>query len=764
MTQTARIPRSSLAMAGLAAAFACGATLAQEIQNTAAYVSPENSVSIGAGISSGDQSDRTRFGLFNGLRENDGNLLLDFNYSGRDSNSGRWMTLQGRNLGLDSRELRFDYRHLGDFRLKVDYGEITRHDPRIINSSLQGSGTTTPTVSLLGTPGTGQELNLELKRKALGFELQKMFLGNFQFEVSFKNEDKDGARLFGVGFACSTGNYPAGAGNYPPGLNGCPAAPAATAGQTAILMLPEPVNSTIRQFEAKLNYNGPSLKLTGGYYGNFYTNNNGSINPSIVGNTIGNLNGGTDTWNTFVRGYMLTPVALWPDSQAHQLYLSGNYALAPHTKVNFKASYTRATQNENFGAMGLTGGPAGVNDLGAKLDTTRLQAGISSRPMTKLHLTGDVMHEEKENKTPLAVYNTYTPYAQRPWTNAAMSPSKSEVKAQAGYHLPYHLELIGGVRYERENFGRWTPTDIPGGINGLRQKLDIYSYRVELRKTMSETFSGSAAYVSERRDGASPWLRVFSGFKDAYPASENCAAAGNTPATANGCIYGAGNEYAFHQENMQREKWRLMGNWAPMDRLSVQGLFEFGSDKFRGPGLSGLESTGMHNASLDADYQVTENWKLRAFITANKRSYHMERTGDYEVRMTDTSTTMGFGFTGTPAGNFRVGGDLLAMRDVLDYGLTGQSATARATFAASGYNGLPEVKFTLLRLNLYGDYIFNKASSVRLDFIHHRTYFDEWTWEGRNGFPFLYSDNTTLSAKTTQSVNFLGARYVHKFQ
>ena len=104
------------------------------------------------------------------------------------------------------------------------------------------------------------------------------------------------------------------------------------------------------------------------------------------------------------------------------------------------------------------------------------------------------------------------------------------------------------------------------------------------------------------------------------------------------------------------------------------------------------------------------------------------------------------------------------MRDVLDYGLRGQSAGAITAFAASGYDGLPNVRYTLLRLNLYGDYTINKASSVRLDFIHHRTYFDEWTWEGRNGFPFLYSDNTTLSAKTKQTVNYIGAKYVHKFR
>lgn len=747
MTTSEKVLRLTRNSAALAAALLSSATLAQEIANTAAYVAPDNSVNIGAGASTGDHRDRTRFGLFNGLRENDGNLLLDFNYSAKDAASGRWMIFQGRNIGLDNRELGFDYRNLGDFRLKVDYGEITRHDPRIVNTSLQGSGTTTPTIQLPPiAPGAGQELNLELKRKALGFELQKRY-GNFQLEVSFKNEDKNGARLFGKGLTCRAEYAAAGV---------CTNTPASV---SVLLFIPEPVNSTIRQFEAKLNYMGPKLKLTGGYYGNFYTNAYGSINPVLTGNVFGNMNGGANlAANAPFRTYFQGPIALWPDSQAHQFYLGGNYALTSHTKVNFKASYTRATQNENFGAMGLTGAPAGVNDLGGRLDTMRLQAGISSHPLPKLHLTGDVMYEHKDNKTRLAVYNIH--HTGGTWTNSAMSPSKFEAKAQAGYKLPYRLELIGGVRYEREDFGTWTPTDAAGGINGLRQKLDIWGYRVELRKTMSETFSGSGAYVSERRDGASTWLKpLAAGINGVAPASENCVSTGTN--VNDGCIYTAAGEFAFTQENMQRDKMRLNGNWAPTERLGFQALVELGTDKFRGPTNSGLESTSMYNLSLDADYKVAENWKLRAFVTANERTYNMQRTGDFELRMADNSVTAGIGFTGTPRGDFKVGGDLLLMRDVLHYVLKGQSTTAINTFAATG--GLPDVKYTLARLNLYGEYVLNKASSVRLDYIYHRTFFNEWTW-GLEGFPFLYSDNTTVSAKQRQSVSFIGARYVYRFK
>ena len=64
------------------------------------------------------------------------------------------------------------------------------------------------------------------------------------------------------------------------------------------------------------------------------------------------------------------------------------------------------------------------------------------------------------------------------------------------------------------------------------------------------------------------------------------------------------------------------------------------------------------------------------------------------------------------------------------------------------------MKYELLRLKLYGEYAIDKAQSVRLDYVYHHSFFNEWTYSNA-GVPFLYSDNTTLSAKQLQSVNFL---------
>jgi MtrB/PioB family decaheme-associated outer membrane protein len=753
------VPCIGRTLMAVSTAFAFGPSFAQvpggSSTNTA-YFTPENSVSIGAGLSSGDEKDRSRFGLFNGLRRHDVNGLLDFNYSSRDADLGKWMTFEGRNLGLDNRELGFTYRNLGDFKLKIDYGEITRHDPRTINTSLTGSGTTTPTVSLLAVPGTGQELNLELKRKALGFDLAKQF-GNFQLEVTFKNEDKNGARQWGRGFACDNTRTFYGAA----GVCDAPFT------QTGILMLPEPVNSTIRQLDAKLNYSDGKLNLSGGYYGSFYTNDNGSLTPTVLGATMGNHNGGTTAWGAAFTNYMQSPMALWPDSQAHQFHISGNYKLSSHTKLNFKYSYTHATQNEGFAinpASALTAANGGTTrgDLGGVLNTTKAQLGFSSHPLAKLHVHGDVSYESKDNKTPVDRYNiqvisvapTYGT-----WTNSAMSPRKFDAKLEANYRLPYSLLLTGGIKYEREDAGVWTPTDVAGGITALRQKTDSTAYRVELAKTMSETFTGRVSYATERRDGASSWLKPRSlPLTGVFNASGDCASVGT-----NACVYSVTGQIPYTQKDMQREKFRLTANWNPIERLSLQGFVETGQDDFRGPTTAGLQNTKLNNISLDASYDFSDAWKVNAYATLGERSLLMGHSTDYDLKLKDKSTTLGVGFSGKVSERFRVGGDLLYLRDTLDYNLMAEPGTNQALLNQTG--GLPDVKYNLTQLRLFGAYDLTKQSSVRVDYIYHRTYFNEWTYDGiNNGKPFLFSDNTTITAKQLQSVNYIGAMYVYKFK
>ena len=454
-------------------------------------------------------------------------------------------------------------------------------------------------------------------------------------------------------------------------------------------MLPEPVDSTIRQVEAKLNYSDGRLNVSGGYYGNFYTNNNGSLNTTIQGATIGNLNGGVLAWDANLRNYFQTPMALWPDSQASQAYLSGNYKLTSHTKLNFKLSYTHATQNESFTGMGLSLGGPPVNpglpavgntrdNLGGVLNNTKAQIGFSSQPFSDLHVHGDVNYSSTENKTPISRYNAQVLTAgptYGTWTNGPMSPKKYDTKLEGNYRLPDNYLLTAGLKWERDDAGVWVPTDLVGGLSTLRQKMDTNTYRVELRKAMSDTFTGAVSLQEARTTGASSWLKGFAiPLNGVFNASQDCVSAG-----ANACVFGPTAQMPFTQKDREQQKIRWNANWEPIDRLSLQGYLDMIHTQYHGPTTTSglLWSTG-NNLTLDATYAISDTWKVSAYYTNSGQKLFMGHAADYDGRIRDTSQTLGAGFQGT-TGRFRFGGDLIYLHDILAYRITPDSRPARRT-------------------------------------------------------------------------------------
>jgi hypothetical protein len=298
----------------------------QEEADAAALTKLESSVSLGAGIVTGNERDRSLFGQYNGLRENRGHLLLDLDYVNRDDATGFWTTLRGRNLGLDSRDVGLSLGRQGDWRFSAEYSELVHREIRTINTGMLNAGSTTPTVVLI-TPGTGSDLDLQMKRKALGLSGDKWISAGLQLEVSFRNEDKDGARLWGRGYDCAS---------YV-----CTTTQNAANTRWAVLMVPEPVNFNMKQVEAKLNFTGDRLFVSGGYYGSFFSNANGNVAPTVPNQLYGPT-GLVATLNpaaaggTSLQNVLQSPMALPPDNQAHQFYLSGNYAWTPKTRSTFK--------------------------------------------------------------------------------------------------------------------------------------------------------------------------------------------------------------------------------------------------------------------------------------------------------------------------------------------------------------------------------------------------------------------------------------------
>lgn len=722
---------------------AYGLAQAEDDAEMTRLTKPESSVSAGIGGISGDRKDRALSGMYNGMRDHNAYGLLDVSIVKRDDATGTWTIFEGRNLGLDNRELGFSQQKQGDWKYFVDYSELVRHDPRTINTALQGAGSNNPTVVRLATPGTGSDLNLEMKRKAFGLGGEKWITPNLQFELNFKSEDKDGSRLFGKGFACTSGAAP-----------GC-GGPTATATGWALLMLPEPINSTTRQVEAKLNFSADKLALTGGYYGSFFTNSVGSLTPTVPG-TLNNALGNPLPLAAGLQGILGLPMALPPDNQAHQFYLSGNYAFTPTTRANFKYAYTHATQDENFLGSGLTGAPGGRSNLGGVVDTTLAQFGVTARPIPKLSLLANVRYEDKKDRTPIDLYNIE---GTTTFTNSHVSNRKVGGKLEASYQFLPTTRGTVGLDYLEVNRELPPSSNSVAGLSGLRGETRELGYRLEVRQSVTEDLSGTLGYVSSRRNG-SDWYSLCT--------SAPCIAAGagygaSVPAST---IVGASATAIFPMmlTDRERDKWRFAADWSPTDRLSLQLVVEDGTDRYTTAGTKGLRDTGMTLYSLDASWNVTDNWKVSGYASHGNQTLHVNHSTGYMADLKNRSDTFGLAVVGSPTSRLQVGADLSYTNENDRYGqsLDPAASAANAAFLASS-GGLPDVNYRLSTFKFFGKYALEKSSDIRVDLIHQRTRLNEWSWSN-NGVPFTYSDNTTLGMNPNQNITFLGATYIYKWQ
>jgi len=732
---------------GLAVTAAFASAHAQEAADAAALKRPDSAVALGGGISSGTPRDRSIWGQYNGLRENDANLLLDIDFVRRDDATGTWTTLRGRNLGLDSRDIAFGYQKQGDWRIGLDYSELVHREIRTINTGMQGAGSTTPGVVLI-VPGAGQDLNFEMKRKAIGLAGDKWISSGMQFEVAFRNEDKDGTRLWGRGYDCAA---------YV-----CAGTQNAANTRWAVLMIPEPVNFNMKTVDAKLNFITEKLFVSAGYYGSFFGNEFGNVTPSVPGQLYGptglvaTLNpaagaaGNNPAGGTSLQGVLQLPMALPPDNQAHQAYLSGNYAWTPTTRSNFKLAYTHATQNQDYGSAGFTGLPAVARtSLGGVVDTSLVQLGLTTQPINRLTLLGNVRYERRDDKTPIDLYNVENTVR---WQNYHSSNRKLGARVEGSYLLPSNLRATAGFDYEKIERELPDPVNVDiAGLSGLRGDTEEKTLRGELRRSISETLTGSLGAAHSERTG-SGWYSL-----------SNIPAQG----VVYGGIYSAGqifqrtSTFPYNLADRKRDKARATADWMPTERLQLQFVLEGGHDSYNPPSENGLRKGSYEMLSVDVSFALSERWKLTAYGSGTNQYMNEADRANYVADTKNINTAFGLGINGQPSGVLEVGAGVSFIRDLTQYTLSPDSASTPNNVAQNAI-GLPDTKFSETRYGVFAKYALSKQSDLRFDLAYIIEKLDEWSW-GFNGVPWVYSDGTTVGLNPDQRVTFGAVRYIYKF-
>jgi MtrB/PioB family decaheme-associated outer membrane protein len=509
----------------------------------------------------------------------------------------------------------------------------------------------------------------------------------------------------------------------------------------------EPIDSDTRQLEAVVSHAGKTFQIQGGYYGSSYTNRNSLVDTA-------NINAaGTTLTNPF---YLSLPL----DNQAHQLYVNGAYNFTDRTRGTFKVAYTRATQDEDIpvgnGVPVFSGAPT---HLDGRLDTTLAQLGVNSRATSNLSWLASLRYYNSDEKTP---QQRVVQPAAGCGTCVDTTPLGFKTltgKLESTYRLTAGTSLIGGLEYSDQDrkvpFGNLNATGVDNQrYVPWRVELEELTYYVQGRRSLSETLNGSIRYGHSKRDGPD-----FTLTNEAQSDMIN----------------------PIHIADRDRDKFRLMLDWSPLQALTLTFNAEYAKDEY---GHSDTRPYGLRDGSatlysIDAAYSISDNWQMTAWYSrdsakATQLGQRAVNNGAAEAvkeaNLEDIGDTFGAGLKGTIAPRLKGGIDLLYSKNVNKYPeaitLTGAGGVFPTVAGVTGAP-LPDIENKMTRLKLYASYTLQKHSEVRFDYWHELWQTNDWTWMFASGTPFTYgttTDGTQVIQQPKQSANFFGVRYIYRMQ
>lgn len=699
----------------LALAFA-GSARAEENDAVARLIKPESNFTLGLGHVSGDSQ---RFGVYGGLGK-EGTLGFGaFSIVNRDDATGTWFRAQGRSMGRDNAELRLEHERQGHWQYFLELDQMTRVSPYEVYSRLQGFGSNNlsyPATAVAQPRATALLPDFKTERIGTKLGLTHLFSPELEIRVLFQNVEKKGERLFGRGTP------------------------------SVQEFLAEPINSITRQLDVALNYTGERFQISGSYYGSWYQNANNQLNIA-GGNSAFTTPGGTSI--------PFTAMALPPDNFAHQIDVTGGYQFTSTTRANFTVAYTQARQFDSFPAVPAaavtpTGGlnMSGRSDLGGKLDTTLVNLGLTSRPLKDLFLLGSYRYEDRHDQTSVARYInvTFPPNSSTNGFNEPRSLTVKTGKLEASYQLPLGYRVSAGLENEEKEHSM-------AGVRvvGYRDKTKETSYRLELKRAISESINGSIAYIHSDRTGSS------------YRTLQQINASGPVVNSYSNRLQ------PIYIADRDRDRVRIFADWTPLDPLTLQFALEDSRDVY-GPGRDasnlGARSGGARLYSMDASWTINERWRANAWVSRSETWMNQadcvapasatavcSAASYWTSALNNHVNAIGVGLRGKVTGTIDIGADAMASRDKSIYGMAGAASP------------LPDIRYDQTTLRLFGRYALEKDTSLRLDYVFDHRRNNDWTWNGTpSSGAYLYTDGTYLYQRPDDKVHFIGLSVSHAFR
>lgn len=387
--------------------------------------------------------DAYKFGRYNGLQSK-GAFVLG-NIKAREFyEDGRFWSVRGTNLGLESRYLRLEGGSQGSYKLFLEYDELPNYKSNTAKSPFIGIGSDNLSLpagfDINNLDASLGSFDVQTKRERIGAGAIFVPVEHWQFDVDFSHENKKGVDITGAAIASSSSQI---------------------VGNTSTSLLPEPIDYDTDKVNATLRYDGHGGQLDLSYNMSIFDNANNSL-----------------TWdNPFNPTTSAGSMSLAPDNEFHQLSISGGYYLPWRSHLTGLISMGRMTQNQDFQAYTIN--PAATpsalprESLDGEVWLTTAQLKLSTRPLDKLRLSAELRYNERDNKTPVETYDyvRLDSTSLRTATNNPYSYENNRFNLNANYRFNAITSLRGGYKYnemkrsytnaERENtkedtfFAKW---------------------------------------------------------------------------------------------------------------------------------------------------------------------------------------------------------------------------------------------------------------------------------------------------------------------
>jgi len=609
--------------------------------------------------------DSFKYGEYNGLEQDGAYLIGNAAARYRDGDAG-FFDFRARDLGLDTRSVDISGGRQGGYRLFLNYEGIPHNISDSVRTPYLGAGSDTQvlpsgwvyagsTAGMTQLNSSLQDVDLQTMRKRLGVGAVFNPASKWQTAINVRHEVRDGQKRSAGSFMFNSAQ------------------------------LVEPVDYVTDEVDASASYTTGKWQTRLAYYGSFFTNHDASLTWR---NAYNPLSAGADTGQ----------LALPPDNHFNQFLLSSGYQLSERTRISGDVALGRMEQDEALLAATKNPVLAAVlpalprQSADARVDTVTANLKINSTVTDKLRLNAAYRYNDRNNKTPSAVFDwvktdTYAALAR---SNLPYSFTDNTVNLGGDYRYDKRVRLSAGYDYERKDrtnqeVDRTTENSGWGKVSvRVRDNFDV-----AIKGGHSERDASGYHQVPEVIPPENPLMTK------------------------------------YNLADRSRDSGSIHAGFTPHDRISIGLSADYAQDTYS-KSVLGLTDSRDISVNADASVVLTDATSLHVFtgweqISSEQVGSQAYATPDWFAKNDDTIDTFGIG----------VKHQLIQDKvDVgADYTLSHSTGEVSVVTGAPGAD-FPDLKSDLDTVQLYADYRLKDNMTVHAAYLYENYDSRNWMLDG----------------------------------